>query len=128
MEYNTKATYSTPIKYLDKELSIVSDVRADGTGIENLRTQPFVAGSPDQNSFDESIFILSCFSDSTLKTIQTEGYIDIQNVYGETPIYMNCDITPARIVKNWGSIINIPFEGTQDRYSFLKLTIAPEWN
>ncbi|HTY43975.1 MAG TPA: hypothetical protein VMC80_01920, partial [Patescibacteria group bacterium] len=34
MEYNTKATYSTPIKYLDKELSIVSDVRADGTGIE----------------------------------------------------------------------------------------------
>jgi hypothetical protein len=106
-EYNNKATYATPLIPFTNKLSILSDIRADGTGIEQLRTTPI--GSELRN--DKEIFIISCIKKSNLNSGQLtslqEEDTTILYVQGVYPIIFNSDITPARMLLNCGDFISI---------------------
>lgn len=99
LEYNINVTYGTPINLFKTELSILSKLRADGTAIEFARTETIEEGN--EGKYDKDNFILCCVNDEDLKVRTTEGYELLQGVGGETPIYINVDISPARILRNW---------------------------
>lgn len=99
LEYNINVTYGTPINLFKTELSILSKLRADGTAIEFARTETIEEGN--EGKYDKDNFILCCVNDEDLEVRTTEGYELLQGVGGETPIYINVDISPARILRNW---------------------------
>jgi len=118
-EYNNESDYTMPIVPIANKLSILSKIRADGTGIEKLRSaaRPLNTIDTKQDQLDKELFIVSCINNNgTITSRQQEGYTKIEGIYGNSPlIYCNLDITPARNVLNWSEIINITLQKNKNQ-------------
>lgn len=111
-EFNVKAEYVTPIVIFDNSLSIVSQIRADGTAIEDCRTTFVKGGVNDtkESEYDKQIFIIdSIYESGAWKSRQQE---DIQNsgsayIYNNLALYFNIRFSPAHNLLNYGEFIGV---------------------
>ena len=121
-EYNNKASYVIPTKFVAKKLSLTSDIRTDTTGIQ-LCLDNLHNVNPDdqsQNIYDTEIFIISSYNDGTrLRSRNNQNGITVMpgTIYGDPTngdYSHNLELSPARMVYNWGSIIRTMIDGYQD--------------
>jgi hypothetical protein len=121
-EYNLQSTYTTPINPITSNLSLTSDIRADGTAIQLLLDASITSQTTDttQNQLDSDIFMIDCFkdSDTLIKSRATELFsVCIDDVTGEAPaIPINLRLTPARIFTNWEQMIHAGCRLFDDQY------------
>lgn len=121
-EYNNKVIYSTPLNQFKKKMSILSQYRADGTTIENLRVLGITA---DASNLDNENFIIDCFKDELENVVsrKLEGLKTTPSgVYADFPLYTNCLLTPARMLKNWGDYFGAGLIFDRDKYLQIQKT------
>lgn len=103
-EFNTTNVFQTPRTSIDKELSLVSEYRADMYGLELTRANLNGKTTTDSSS-DNDTFIVDCFWDSVdqiYKPKRTNGTVQ-GLIDGETAF--NLDLSPANILRTQGSWI-----------------------
>jgi hypothetical protein len=112
-EYNNKTEYSTPLIPFDKKLSIISEIRADATGIEQLRSESAPVNPTQELKLDNKIYVVSCFNSATgLASLKQETTI-ITNVYASAPIIFNADIAPGQMLYNWANILTVGLQNNK---------------
>lgn len=117
-EYNNQSKYSIPVVPVSNELSLISGLRADGTGMKMLIDDAKGMGEDtSQNKMDNDIFIVSCQNVAgVISSIELEGFTVYPTIYGTAPhIYCNLDITPARIIDNNSDTISIGLQKNRDK-------------
>lgn len=102
VEFNTKAEYSLPVRYFEKELSLASIYRADGTSVNRLQAIGYQNTVTEKDEMDDSIFIIDSTlkEDGTLKSCESEPFTEITGIYGTVASMMNAAMSPARILFN----------------------------
>ena len=124
-EFNVKTEYSTPIISFNNELNIISDIRADGTGIEDCRVNYAKESGDDtsESEYDDSIFIIDSVEDGSdwvsrkLENIQNSGSAYI---YGGLELYFNIRFTPAHNVLAYGEYIGVGLQNkTEEQIKIL---------
>lgn len=95
-EYNVKSEYVTPVKQGKNELSLISDIRADASGLMVCLNNPYEVGKDGRN--DDTIFILSC------KRVGNEWHLknntDFYFFESNSKYSVNADISPIRMFMN----------------------------
>lgn len=113
-EFNNKSLYSVPSKFIKKNFQITSDIRFDSTGIQlcmdNIKSPSEEDSSQDQ--FDNEIFGISSYNDGDRFRSRNNHNITVMpgSIYGDPTngnYNLNFELSPARMLKNWGSIIRI---------------------
>jgi len=107
IEYNGKSTYTTPITSFDKSLKLISNLRADGTGLELLTVSD--ADINDRGNYDASSNQFPSIGGSgDDQSIKIDDYwnIDIPGTLGVTPVLQGYRITasidnPGQDEANW---------------------------
>ena len=111
-EYNNKTTYSTPLIPFDKTLNITSTIRADGTGIEQLRTSQKTVDEAKELKLDNEIFVVCCHRSTAdangyvLTSLHDENTV-LAGLVGSPEIEFNTDIVPAQMFNNWSDIVSV---------------------
>lgn len=97
VEYNIEAEYSFPVKVVKNELDIVSDLRGDALGFEDVRNNyPIDVDEMKGSPYDDQLFIISAmFEGSSYKNKHTYK-ATCAGIANELTLYQNWDITPAR--------------------------------
>lgn len=89
LEYNSTLTFKAPIDVISqKELNLVSPYRADSTGVEMVRSNPFASKSTTNNEADNNVFILNIDTEnpinnqyfSATRFTQINGYVGNNNI------------------------------------------------
>jgi len=101
-EYNATSKFSTIIKPVDKELNIISDYRADMSGVITLLNEPIenkdVSGESD-------IFLLDTIRSETGYIVRSvEGFEQAEDL-SNRDILINLNISPKRNLLRWGSYL-----------------------
>jgi hypothetical protein len=107
-EVNSTQVWSDPIIRVQKELDLVSIIRADCYGIEDTRITPL--GSSNTNNDNDAFFIKikadpeSISGDPYYRPERSEGYTSLSGVLaGET--FYNWDISPKRNLLRHGDFL-----------------------
>lgn len=120
-EYNVKSNFSTPLIPIDSVLDLVTDIRADGTGIQAVMDLTPITGQDDliTSNLDKEIFVIDSFMDGS--TLTSRG-IELFSVHedietGLTPeITLNLDLTPKRTILRNGALIRASLELCKTQY------------
>jgi len=101
-EYNTANKYSTCIKPVEKKLEIISPYRADLSIYIKLTTEP----EENRDIQGESdIIIIDTIKDGIDYVARTsEGFTQAE-AESNTDVLLNLMLTPARIIRRWGSFL-----------------------
>jgi len=110
-EYNSQASYSTPITTQENTLSQLSPYRADGNGIFSAleKHKTIVAG--ENSEYDDSNFLITYQTESS-QIEREESFTTVENTGNDTNNY-NLFYHPARNLRRWGSYIR----GALDHYT-----------
>lgn len=142
-EYNVKSHFSTPLIPIDSVFDLVSDIRADGSGIVAAINLTPITGQDDltTSNLDKEIFVIDSFMDGTTLTSRGTELFSVHEDLetGSTPeITLNLDLTPKRTILRNGALIRsgLSLYTTQylkynpgENISKLKTRkIATEWN
>jgi hypothetical protein len=103
-EYNNKVTYTSPTRFTKNKLTIISDIRTDGTGLQLCIDNPKGSGDDtSQNQFDTEIFMVSSIVlDGVLQSRNNYNISVIANsLYGSNNPELNLDLAPARMLEAW---------------------------
>jgi len=102
-EYNNRTNCTTPISNTENKLTIISETRGDGYGMEFARRKPASSFGSEDTDFDKDNFMISLSAGYVQN--DNSAFETIENVEGITrPI--NLDITPMRNLRRWGWILN----------------------
>jgi hypothetical protein len=106
-EVNSTQVYSNPITRVQKELDLVSVIRADAYGIEDTRITP--AGSANTNNDNDSFFIkIKAQPEPGIveyyRPERSEGYISLTGVLAAETFY-NWDLSPKRNLLRHGDFL-----------------------
>ena len=106
-EYNISASYAYNNEN-ETRLNLVSGLRADGTALKLCITETIKEGS--EGSYDNDNFIIKTISDIN-GNLSASGNTDfelISGIDGNPPIFLNMEISPARILENNYPYVMIP--------------------
>jgi hypothetical protein len=107
-EVNSTQVWSDPIIRVQKELDLVSIIRADCYGIEDTRITPL--GSSNTNNDNDAFFIKikadpeSISGDPYYRPERSEGYVSLSGVLAAETFY-NWDISPKRNLLRHGDFL-----------------------
>jgi hypothetical protein len=102
-EFNTTAKFTTPIKSVDKELNIVSPIRADMSGILAIHNEP--SENKDVQG-EKDIFILDTIRDGARYVVRTnETSAPFVASFVNQDVIFNWKISPKRNLMRWGNYI-----------------------
>jgi hypothetical protein len=129
-EYQTKVEYSAPISIVNKKLSLVTQLRTDGVGINDIITNYLKTGSTDvkQTDYDESLFLIDSMTSAgtyggksyTWKNKKGENFtIDLRA--NDPGLNYNLDLSAARtLIQRYGKWINIGLDQVAGLLKFNK--------
>lgn len=104
-DYNTKETFSTPVKSENK-LELISTYIGSAIVNELTRRKSYTLDNTIDYKYDKNILLLKIYDDGGYVQAQAQEYDEINGI-DETTRYMNLDITPSRsLIKRWGWWIN----------------------
>ena len=122
VEYNAKTQYTLPYKAFEKDMPMLSIYRADATGIEKLRNTPKDTDPNKSKKEDNEIFIISINLETKQSIANDVDYFEsISNIYGASPLYINCDMTPARSAIRWSPFYMAGLMRSDDRAKYLNI-------
>jgi hypothetical protein len=101
-EFNTKQTYSTPIKNNKRKLPLLSKFIASGYSLETSRRQQFSTSATDSFQNDDNCFIISVRKTTAGELIpeKNEAFASVTDMIGPTTAY-NLRLSPKRMLYNW---------------------------
>ncbi len=102
-EYNTASIWSTVIKSIDSEFSIVSPFRADTTGIFDVLQE---TDDEKDMEVDEDIYMLDSVEGDTTDLLArtNEGFEQITGAVLSNQVF-NVDYSPGHTLLRWGSYV-----------------------
>jgi hypothetical protein len=105
-EYNNKFTWAiSGIKTIKNEYNIVSELRADGYGIEFARRKSYLEFPTEDTKYDNDNFIIKIRQlSSQYYAAKKEEYDVVENIFSPETAY-NLDLSPGRMLRNHGGVI-----------------------
>jgi len=102
-----EVNYSTPLT-IDNELDLVTNWIAESYAIEQTRREQYASNPDGDTQNDKDIFIIEAMKyTGTAELIPIRG-IDYESVTGilSPSLAYNLGITPARMLREWGAVVN----------------------